>query len=343
MKPVFIIGLFFAGMSLLLPAQAISQTIKIGTLAPDGSAWYESLREMGEEWENTTNGAVKIKIYPGGVAGDEVDMVRKMRIGQLNAATITDVGLSAIIREIAAFQMPLMFSSYEELDYVREGLASKLEELLAEQGFIVLNWGDAGWVRIFSQKPVVYPQDLIKQDQKIFVWAGGTENFNAWKAAGFHPVEVAATDIFMSLQTGIVNTFTTTPLVALSYQWFALAKNMCDLAYAPLCGATIITEKKWKQIPEDIRPILMQAARSSGEKLKKEIRNMDNEAVEVMKQHGLVVNPVPDAARKKWVEMSEKYLYPELLDRKVPRGMYDEMLSLLQEYRTQQSRGADDE
>lgn len=343
MKPVVIIGLFIAGVSFLLPVQAVCQTIKIGTLAPDGSAWYLSLREMGEAWETATSGAIKIKIYPGGVAGDEVDMVRKMRIGQLNAATITDVGLSAIIPEIAVFQMPMVFDSYEELDYVREGLAPELERLLAEQGFIVLNWGDAGWVRIFSQKPVIYPEDLIKQDQKIFVWAGGTEMFNAWKAAGYHPVEVAATDIFMSLQTGIVNTFTTTPLVALSYQWFALAKNMSDFAYAPLCGATIITEEKWKQIPEEIRPVLMRAARSSGEALKKEIRSMDSEAVAVMKQHGLVVNPVPDEARKQWTDMSETYLYPELLNRKVPQKMYDEMVSLLQDYRAKHSQRAGNE
>jgi len=343
MRKLFITCMVFIGMCVLLPTLAMCQTIKIATLAPDGSVWYESLLEMGESWEKATEGAVKIKIYPGGVSGDEVDMVRKMRIGQLNCATITDVGLSAIIPEIAVFQMPMVFSSYEELDYVRDGLASKLEELLAAQGFIVLNWGDVGWVRIFSQEPVVYPEDLIRQDQKIFVWAGKTESFNAWKAAGFHPVEVAATDIFMSLQTGIVNTFTTTPLVALSYQWFALAKNMCDLAYAPLCGATIITKDKWQEIPQDIRPVLMRAARSGGEKLKKEIRNMDNQAVEVMKQHGLVVHSVPDAARRQWAAMSKKYLYPELLNNKVPQSMYDEMMSLLREWRTQHSQGGSNE
>jgi TRAP-type transport system periplasmic protein len=310
-------------------------TIKVGTLAPDGSTWYTALRDMGEEWEKSTEGKVNIRIYPGGVAGDEADMVRKMRIGQIHAAAITDVGLSSIIPEIKAFQMPMMFNSYEELDYVRDKLAPKLELLLASRGFIVLNWGDAGWVHIFSQKPVIYPKDLKIQDQKIFVWAGGTSNFNAWKAAGFHPVEVAATDIFMSLQTGLINTFTTTPLVALSYQWFALAKNMCDLEYAPLCGATIITKDAWEKIPEDVRPKLLQAAKSNGEKLKKEIRKMDNEAIKVMEKHGLVKQTIPMEARKEWKDMTEKYLYPELLVNEVPQDMYKEVLGLLQEYRAQ--------
>jgi len=313
------------------PAQG--QTIKLGTLAPDGSAWYMQLRDMGEKWKKATDGKLNIKIYPGGIIGDEADMVRKMRIGQLHAAAVTVVGLSSIIPEINIFQMPLMFNSYEELDHVRNRLAPELEELLESRGFIVLSWGDAGWVHIFSQKPVVYPRDLKIHNQHIFVWAGGTENFNAWKAAGFHPVEVAAPDIFMSLQTGLINTFTTTPLVALSYQWFALAKNMCDLAYAPLGGATIITKRKWDQIPKEIRPELMKVARSSGEDLRKEIRNLDKTAVEIMKKHGLVVNPVPQDAVNEWKRMTEKYLYPELLSRKVPPDMFKQVKELLGDYR----------
>lgn len=312
---------------------AHGQTIKLGTLAPDGSTWYMQLRDMGEKWKKATDGKLNFKIYPGGVIGDEADMVRKMRIGQLHAAAVTYVGLSCIIPEINAFQMPLMFNSYEELDHVRKRLAPELEALLESRGFIVLNWGDAGWVHIFSQKPVVYPRDLKIQNQHIFVWAGGTESFNAWKAAGFHPVEVAAPDIFMSLQTGLINTFATTPIVALSYQWFALAKNMCDLAYAPLCGATIITKRKWDRIPKEIRPELMKIAHSSGENLKKEIRNLDKTAVEIMKKHGLVVNPVPQDAVNEWKRMTEKYLYPELLSKKVPPDMFKKVKELLGDYR----------
>ena len=316
-------------------ASVKAQTVKIGTLAPDGSAWYLQLRDMEEKWKKATNGKIHFKIYPGGVIGDEADMVRKMRIGQLHAAAMTDVGLSYIIPEISAFQFPLMFENYAELDYVRAKLAPRLEKLLEERGFIVLNWGDAGWVRIFSQKPVVYPHDLKIHNQRIFVWAGGTENFKAWKAAGFHPVEVAAPDIFISLRTGLINTFTTTPLVALSYQWFALAKNMCDLGYAPLCGATVITRKKWEQIPQDLRPALMAVARSTGETLKKKIRDMDHTAIEVMKKHGLKVNAVPEDAVTEWKRMTEKYLYPEMLAHQVPPDMYNQVKGILEEYRSQ--------
>ena len=312
---------------------AEAQTIKLGTLAPDGSPWYTSLRDMDERWKEASNDEVRLKIYPGGILGDEADMIRRMRIGQLHAATLSAVGLGQIIPEINAIQMPLLFDSYEELDYVREKLTPRFEKLLEDKGFIVLSWGDAGWVHIFSQKPVVYPNDL--KGQKIFVWAGESETFAAWKAAGFHPVEVAATDILTSLQTGLVNVYNTTPLLSLSFQWFALAKNMTDLPWMPFIGATVITKKRWEQIPDEIRPALKNIAMSNSGNLKAEIRALDKKAVEVMKKQNLVVHHVPLEAENEWKRMADKYVYDEFLDKLFPREIFEEVRRLLDEYRAQ--------
>ena len=308
-----------------------SQTIKLGTLAPDGSPWFESLKDMGESWKKATNGKLKFKMYPGGVVGEEDDMLRKMRIGQLHAAALTGVGLARIIPEINALQMPMLFDSFEELDYVRNQLRPKLEKLIEDKGYVVLNWGDAGWVQLFTQKPVVHPNDL--KDQKIFVWSGETVVFSAWKAAGYHPVEIAATDILTSLQTGLINAYTTTPLASLSFQWFALAQNMTKLYWAPLVGATLITKKKWESIPTELRPVLMKASRESGDELKEKIRKLDLEAVEIMKKHGLVVHTVPDNVRAEWKRLTNKYVYDTFLDDLVPRPMFQEVQKLLKEYR----------
>jgi TRAP-type C4-dicarboxylate transport system substrate-binding protein len=280
---------------------ASAQTIKLGTLAPAGSPWFRILQDMGEDWKRATGGRVSFRIYPGGVAGDEPDMVSKMRIGQLHAAALTSVGLSRIVPEIAALQLPLMYDSDEEFDYVRNRLAPLLEQKLADKGFIVLNWGDAGWVHLFSQKPVVHPKDLM--GQKIFCWAGESTSFEIWKRAGFHPVEIAPTDIMTSLQTGLINAYSTTPLASLSFQWFALAKNMTDLPWAPLAGATIIDKRSWEQIPAELRPQLLAAARKSGDQLQREVRRLNQEAVSVMQKYGLAVHPVPPDARAEWQGM----------------------------------------
>ncbi|HSC71045.1 MAG TPA: TRAP transporter substrate-binding protein DctP, partial [Candidatus Methylomirabilis sp.] len=138
---------------LFVGSPAPAQTIKLGTLAPEGSPWYNIIRDMTEAWKRTTAGRVQFRIYPGGVAGDEPDMIRKIRVGQLHAAALSSAGLAEIAPDFQALMMPMMFVSDEELDYVRDHLEAKLEALLESRGFKVLNWGDAGWVRFFAQKP----------------------------------------------------------------------------------------------------------------------------------------------------------------------------------------------
>ena len=134
---------------------APAQTIKLGTLAPEGSPWYNAIRDMAESWKGATGGRVQFRIYPGGVAGDDPDMVRKMRVGQLHAAVLSGTGLYDIAPEVQALMMPTMLASDEELDYVRDHVAPKLEAILEAKGFKVLNWGEAGWLHFFAQKPVM--------------------------------------------------------------------------------------------------------------------------------------------------------------------------------------------
>ena len=311
-----------------LPAGAA--TIKLGTLAPEGSPWHEILIDMVEAWEQASGGTVKVRIYPGGVTGDEPDMVRKMRIGQLHAAALTGVGLSEIAPEILALQMPMMFASDDELDYVRNAMGERLEAILESKGFKVLTWGDAGWVRFFAQDPVVDPEDL--KPMKIFTWAGDTAVTDAYKAAGYQPVPLAATEIHSALQAGMINALPTTPIAALSFQWFGLAKNMTDLKWAPLIGAIVISTRKWQAIPGDLRPQLLRIARDAGARLQKSVRKLGRDAIDVMKKHGLVVHRVPENVRAQW-ERSARNGYAELVGSYVSPEMLAEVERLRDEYR----------
>ncbi len=327
-------GLMAAFTLSLVQVPAFAQTIKLGTLAPEGSPWHNILRDMAEAWKTATGGRVQFRIYSGGVAGDEPDMVRKIRVGQLHAAALSGVGLSEIAPEIQALQMPMMFASDEELDYVRERMASKLEAILESKGFKVLNWGDAGWVQFFAQKPVVRPEDL--KPMKLFVWSGHTAYVEAWKDAGYHPVPLAATEIHTGLQSGLINAFSTTPVAALSFQWFGLAKHMTDLKWAPLVGATVISTRKWAEIPDDVKPLLLKSTRDAGARLHGEIRNLGDNAVEVMKKYGLVVHQVPPEEVAHW-ERSARSGYPKLVGKVVPAEMVVEVEHLRDEYRAAQT------
>ena len=311
-----------------LPAPA--QTIKLGTLAPEGSPWHKIIRDMAEAWKEASGGKIKVRIYAGGVVGDEPDMVRKMRVGQLHAAALTGAGLSRIAPEIQALQMPMMFASDAELDYVRERIGGKLEALLEAKGFKVLTWGDAGWVYFFAQKPIIDPDDL--KPLRLFTWAGDTAGTDAYKACGYQPVPLAATEIHSALQSGLINAFPTTPIAALSFQWFGLANHMTDLKWAPLVGAVVISTRTWRKIPDDLKPQFLRIARAAGARLQKVVHTLGEDAIDVMKQHGLVVHQIPQDLVARW-ERSARCSYPKIIGTLVPADMVAEVERLRDEYR----------
>jgi TRAP-type C4-dicarboxylate transport system substrate-binding protein len=311
-----------------LPAGAA--TIKLGTLAPEGSPWHEIMIDMVAAWKQASGGTVEVRIYPGGVVGDEPDMVRKMRVGQLHAAALTGAGLSEIATEIRALQMPMMFASDDELEYVRNGVGGRLEAILESKGFKVLTWGDAGWVYYFTQEPVVSPEDL--RPMRIFTWAGDTAIADAYKAEGYQPVPLAATEIHSALQAGLINALPTTPIAALSFQWFGLAKNMTDLKWAPLVGAVVISTRKWQAIPDDLKPRILEIARGAGARLQASVRKLGPDAIDVMKKHGLVVHEVPKDVAAQW-ERSARKGYAPLIGSFVSAEMIAEVERLRDEYR----------
>ena len=323
--------ILIALLAVLLVSGALSAkvAVKLATLAPEGSAWYDTIKNMGDEWKKATNGEVTIRIYPGGVAGDETDVVRKMRVGQLQAAAMTSVGMGDIIPEIQALQMPMMIQSYEELDYIMDKIKPKLEARLEEKGFKVLNWGDVGWVKFFAQKPVKVPEDL--KGQAMFVWGGDTNIVAAWKDAGFKVVPLAPTDIMTSLQTKMINAFSTTPLAAASFQWFGLAKNMTDIKWACLMGGTLIEKKTWEKIPAEKRDELDKIAKKSGQKQKKEIRELENKATEIMVKNGLNIVTLTAEDNRIWTEKA-KGAYPRLLNSPELKAMYEEVKGYHEEY-----------
>jgi TRAP-type transport system periplasmic protein len=322
-------------LSALLLACAIpawpQTVIKMSTLAPEGSPWHTGLQSMAERWRKISGGQVKLVIYPGGVLGDEPDMINKMRIGQIQAAGLSGAGLSGIEPGVMALQIPMMFDTYDELDYVRERVAPRLEKLMEARGYLVLNWGDVGWVHFFTTVPASRLADLRRL--KLFTWAGGdNETLELWKANGFRAVPLAATDILTSLQTGLIQAVPTTPLYALLNQSFGIARNMIDVRWAPLIGATVIARRAWDSLPAVMRPELLAAGREAGGALRGGIRKMGDEAVVTMQKRRLQVIHVDDAGLADWRKEAES-VYPKLRGHLVPADLFDEVRKLRDEYR----------
>jgi TRAP-type C4-dicarboxylate transport system substrate-binding protein len=310
-----------------LPAQA--KTIKLATLAPEGTIYHDILRDLAEDWSRLSGGEIELRIYPGGIAGDEGDVVRKMRVGQIQAAAITGGGLADIAAEIRALQVPMMFRSYAELDYVRDQVAPKLEKVFLDKGFKILAWGDAGWLYFFTQSPVVHPDDL--KPLKLFTWTGNTDFIEAWKAIGYHPVPMAATEIHMGLASGLINAMSVPPIAALSFQWFGQAKHMTDLRFVALVGALIVDKRTWNRLPKALRPKLHAAARRAGARLQ-EARKVGLEAIAVMQDYGLEVHDVPPEVYLEW-ERRAQLGYGPFIGRTVPARLVEEVKAHRDDYR----------
>lgn len=307
-------------------------TIRLGTLAPTGSSFHAALVEMGQKWRDASGGKVKLVIYPDGTQGGEADMVRLMRAGVLTAGMFTVVGLSEIDDSVGGLSfMPLAFRSWEEYDYVLEKLSPRLEKALGDKGFVVLFWGDAGWVRFFSKAPALRPDDFKKF--KIFTWAGNAYQVDLMKSLGYHPVPLETADILPGLRTNLINAIPISPNNALMGQIYTAASNMLDLKWSILSGAAIVRKDTWDKIPPDIQKELHKAAAVAGGKIRASDRREDEESIAAMRKKGLTVHAVSPAIEMEWQRLVET-IYPQLRGKTVPADIFDEVLRLVAEYRS---------
>jgi len=305
--------------------------VRLGTLAPRGSSYYKHLQAMGEKWRQAPGGGVLLTMYPDGTMGTEADMVRRMRLGQLQAGMLTAMGLADIEPAVTGLQnLPMMFRSLEEVDYIVEKLQPMLEKRLEEKGFVVLFWGDTGWVRFFSKQPVIRPDDLKKT--KLFVRAGSAAELDSYRSVGLNPVPLETVDILPNLQTGLINAVPLPPSIALAGQVDGAAPHMLVLDWAPLVGAAVITKKSWDAIPLEGREALRKAATETGKLMKADGRRESVESVEAMRKRGLRVHAVTPEVEAEWRREAEA-AYPKIRGVIVPEDMFDEVVKQLKAYR----------
>jgi TRAP-type C4-dicarboxylate transport system substrate-binding protein len=328
--------LLIAALLLVPAATASAATLKLATLVPDGSVWDKELRAMAAEVQRQTQGRVVLRIYPGGVAGDDPDVVRKMRLGQLQAATLTVSGLSDIDDAFEVFSVPRFFASYDELWHVTRALEPMLARRLEEKGFVMLGWGHGGWINLFSKQPVNTPADL--QRLKLFSWAGNDEMTQWWKSHGYRPVPLASTDIMTGLTTGMIEALPTTPLAALTLQWYRPTPYMLDLGVAPLVGATVVSKKAWDDVAPADQKIVRQIARQMEQRLQQAIPAQDTKAVEEMSRRGLkVTHPGPEQM-KAWERAAEEFA-ASMRQKLVPSEVFDAAAKARQAFRSQHPQG----
>lgn len=307
------------------------RTLKTATVAPKGSIYHRVLQDVGEAYQKAMDGRARMIIYTDSTQGTESDSVRRMRVGQLDASMLTVVGLTDIDPAVTALQyMPMMFRSWDEVDAVREKLRPTLEKKLADKGFVVLFWGEAGWVQLFAKDPITMPEDFKRT--RVFAWAGDPKQVDIMKSLGYNPVTLQITDLLPGLESGMVDAAPVAPLWALYAQVDRVTRYMLPVNWAPITGATVMRRQTFERLPAAAQEAIRAASVKAGERLRAHRAVVDDQCINAMKERGLTVMPLTPETEEAWRKVAAQ-AWPLVRGSMVPADIFDRVQTILAEYR----------
>ena len=325
--------LLILGMICLPMVTLAAESIKFATLAPKGSTWMNNFDAMAREIRSKTDGELRIRFYPNGVQGDEIDVVRKMRAGLLHAGAMTATGLGEIQKEVLIFQLPRMFKTYEELDYVRDYLYEDLDKAFMDAGYVLLGMGDLGHYYIFSNQPIRTIADLQSPSVKMWVRTTDKIGLEFYKNAGIATVPSEVTQVMASLYSGRINAVAVSPYITVALQWYDKFKYMTNLPVSVGVGATVMTKEKFDQLSPDQQKVLREITKAYQSKLIQSIRKDNDRSLEALqKKAGIEVVEFEEDSQKAWDVIAVE-THNALVGEIYSQAFLDKINTLLQEYR----------
>lgn len=275
---------------------AKEKRIKLATLAPEGSIWLDQMAELNTELKELTQGKVKFKVYPGGIMGDDEVVFRKMRVGQLDGAIFTTGAMGTIDSEFNTLAFPGLFKSYSEVDLFLEQHGDIIHQTMSDRGYKVLGVMGLGFTYMFTQKTIVTPDDL--KSAKAWLWDNDRIMKEIYSNIGVTPVSVGISDVMTALQTGLIDTVFNTPTGILSMQWFTRTRRMIDQPLTSAFGVLLVTQKAWKKIPDEQKPIIADLVQKHASEITRKTREKDVQALNVLKERGIIVDQPGDELRQ---------------------------------------------
>jgi TRAP-type C4-dicarboxylate transport system substrate-binding protein len=309
--------------------------IKFATLAPEGSTWMNVMKEFSQAVKDKTNGQLKFKIYPGGVSGDELVVLRKIRVGQLHSAGFTGVGLGEILPEVRIMDSPFLFNNHDEVDYVKSKLFEYFAQKFEEKGFILLGWAEVGFVYIFTNQPVQSTEDM--SGVKMWMWEGDPIAEATFKSFNISPIPLSVTDVLTSLQTNLINGVYISPYGLVALQWHTRVKYMLNLRLANSNGAVLLSKKKFAKLNNEQQAVLRNLAREYFGKLTQLSREDNMKSLELIKKEGIQLIENTNASQLGKFNEAGKMARRTLIDRLYDEQFLTKVESLVKEYRTKTS------
>jgi len=286
---VVLAGLLFFSVS-SAEAAGDKVVLKIGTLAPEGSTWTKAFREISKELEQKTGNRVSLRVFPSGVLGDEEDMLRKIKVGQIQGGFFTGGGLGLIFKDIKILAIPFLFENYNEVDAVMAKMSGFLEKGFWDNGYKIMDWGENGFIYLLSKQPIKSASDLKKG--KVWIWEDTAMGKALFRELGVNPVPLGIPDVLVSLQTGMIDTVYASPLAAISMQWFTRVSYLTDLPLSYSVGALVMQKTALDRIPPDQRGLVEEIFKRHLEPMKGLVRQENQKALGVMAKQGIkIVTP----------------------------------------------------
>ncbi|MCB2210956.1 TRAP transporter substrate-binding protein DctP [bacterium] len=266
--------------------------IKFASIAPEGTAWMAQMHQLDKDVRTATNGKVGFKLYPGGVQGDEPDVLRKMRFNQIHAAGFTGNGLGEILPEVRILELPFFFNSKEEVDIVLDTYTERFDQAFREKGYVLLGWTEVGYVYFFSNTPIRNMDDL--KGIKVWTWQGDPLAAALFDAMNITPVPLSVTEVMTALQTGMIDAVYTAPMAAVSMQWFTRTKYMNTMPLTNSMGAVLLSKRIWDKLSEEEQNSLLSISRKQLRELTNITRADNEKSIKQLEEAGLTMIPPPD-------------------------------------------------
>ncbi len=327
-----LLGLLMVLLSAAPAVAADHHVLKFATLAPPGSTWMNILEEWGREVKTASEGRLTFKFYPGGVQGDEPDVLKKMRFNQLQGGAFTGYGIGHMYSPARVLELPFLFDDVGEVDFIREHFTPAFRQGFHDNGYELLGWMEVGFIHMFSREPIRSIEDM--RSRRVWLWQGDPMGQAFFRASGISPVPLSIVDVYTSLSTGLIDTVYAPPLGAIAMQWFTKTRYISSVPLTNGMGGLVVTRRFFDRLPKDLRALLRETGYRTGEKLIAATRVDNARSMDELRQRGLeFIEPDESMSADELRALRDRAAKTLVESDYIPAALFDETRRLLSRYR----------
>lgn len=326
-------------LTLSLNSQAADYVLKLATLIPPDTAWTNVIYEWDKELQEKSNGRLKIKLYPGGVMGDEPVVIRKMRTRQLHGGIFTGYGIGRMYSPARVLEMPFLFRNTDESDFVRTQLMPEFEKGFRENGYELLGWPEVGFVHLFSKTPIESIDNL--KTARIWLWQGDVLAEAFFKVADIAPIPLSIIDVYSQISAirGSIDTIYAPPFGAIAMQWHTKVKYASNIPFTNGIGGLIVSSNFFNKLPDDLQILLKKTGRETGQKIADIARHDNEQSLQILKDSGITFTwNWSEAEIKEFNQLRDKAAARLVKSGYFPETVFNRTKNLINSYREKIAR-----